>query len=210
MSRASRSNGSEPRRSGGGIWSGILIGFLAGLAGAAAVAVWVSHNNPFFSPSANPSTNPSANGPTATAGQPAGTAANANGVVDPASRAAPVDSHYDFYHILPGQSAASPNSAPATAGSPPAPAATTSIWLQVGAFSGSNEADDLKARLALMGYEASIQTVDSTDKGTVYRVRLGPFASNEVAQQVQSDLAKNQIQGSVITTHPSGSPTSTP
>ena len=206
MNRAQRGNAGENRKSGGGIWSGILIGFLAGLAGAAAVAVWVSHNNPFFSQPEGSS--PAASTPAAStpAGQTAPPSAGASNIVDPASRAAPVDSHYDFYHILPGQSAGTPAAA-SPASAPPAPA---SIWLQAGAFSGSSEADDLKARLALMGYEASIQTVDSPDKGTVYRVRLGPYTSPDAARQVQAELAKNQIQVSVINAHPAGAPTANP
>ncbi len=208
MNRAQRGNSGESRKSGGGgIWSGILIGFLAGLAGAAAVAVWVSHNNPFFSQSdGSPAATSAPAGQTGSAGQtaPASASAGASNIVDPASRAAPVDSHYDFYHILPGQSAGTTTGASTP---PPAPA---SIWLQVGAFSGSTEADDLKARLALMGYEASIQTVESPDKGTVYRVRLGPYASTDAAHQVQSELAKNQIQVSVVNAHPPAAPASNP
>jgi cell division protein FtsN len=42
------------------------------------------------------------------------------------------------------------------------------------AFEDPSEADNLKARLALMGVEASVQKVELPEKGTVHRVRMGP------------------------------------
>lgn len=181
MARASSSRDSASTRSGG-IWSGIMIGLLAGLGGAVLIALWLGRNNPFTE------RNVSAPG--------AATPAIAPGnkpIIDPATQAAPVDSHYDFYHILPGNNAASPTtSAPPAAPSTPAPAARPTTWLQLGSFSDANQADDLKARLALMGFEASIQTVDLPDKGTRHRVRLGPFNATDLAK-VQASLQQNGI-----------------
>ena len=73
----------EPRKSGG-IWSGILIGLLTGLAGAAAVAVWVGRNNPFTERtdvSASQVANPATSNATAN-----GTNSKGTGVIDPATR----------------------------------------------------------------------------------------------------------------------------
>lgn len=39
----------------------------------------------------------------------------------------------------------------------------------MGAFEDPSEADNLKARLALMGVEASVQKVEVPDKGTMHR-----------------------------------------
>ncbi len=165
----------------GGIWSGILIGLFAGLGAAVLIAVWLGHNNPF-----------TARGNTGASTPPAPTAAAAPGqnapIVDPATRAAPVDSHFDFYHML--QNNSPTGGTPGPAATPPAPA--PQLWLQVGSFAGAGEADDLKARLALMGYEASIQTVDLPDKGTRHRVRLGPYTAEEAAR-VTTTLQQNGI-----------------
>jgi cell division protein FtsN len=52
-----------------------------------------------------------------------------------------------------------------------------SFILQAGAFSSEEEADNLRARLALMGLESSVQPHAVAGKDTLYRVRLGPFAT---------------------------------
>ena len=39
------------------------------------------------------------------------------------------------------------------------------FWLQAGSFANEAEAEDLKARLALAGWEAAIQPVNLPDKG---------------------------------------------
>ncbi len=191
MAQSRRTPPAGGSRKSGGIWSGILIGLLTGLAGAAAVAVWVGRNNPFTeSPTATAS-------PAAKSGATSGASTPNTPIVDPASRATGVASntHYDFYHILPGSDASGAHPEPAApAANAPAPAQT---WLQAGAFPDPQQADDLKARLALMGYEASIQTVDLADKGTWHRVRLGPYTSAE-AGKVQAALAQNHIDTSSV------------
>ncbi len=205
MSRVPRSS-SESQHKPGGIWSGILIGMLAGLGGAAAIAVWVSHSNPFVAQPGASST--PANPPTTTTQTATPATPNASGnIVDPATRAAPVDSHYDFYHMLPGPSAPAPTpTGPSPKPDTPAPA--PSVWVQVGSFTDNNQADDLKAQLAMLGYEASIQTVDAADKGTLYRVRLGPFSS-DAAQQVKNALAQSQIQSTLVSRHDTSAPATT-
>ena len=53
------------------------------------------------------------------------------------------------------------------------PVVPEKYYLQAGAFEDPSEADNLKARLALMGVEASVQKVDVPDKGTMHRVLTG-------------------------------------
>lgn len=54
--------------------------------------------------------------------------------------------------------------------------------LQVGAFPAAADAESLKARLALQGFVANVQTVNVGGQ-TYHRVRLGPFSS---ATQLES------------------------
>jgi len=105
---------------------------------------------------------------------------------------------YDFYKILPGGDAASmPVSTPAAE-----PSAADKLYLQAGAFADPAEADNLKARLALMGMEAGVQQVDTADKGVLQRVRVGPFASSADADAAKARLAQEGIQTVVVHVKP--------
>ncbi|MBL8475805.1 MAG: SPOR domain-containing protein [Methyloversatilis sp.] len=124
----------------------------------------------------------------------------------------PAKPRFDFYEILPGSQSAQPAPArtpPAAAPTPPedspapavapAPAAAPeSLVLQAGAFSSEEEADNLRARLALMGLESNVQTHAVAGKGTLYRVRLGPFASPDDMSRVRAELAQNGIDTSLV------------
>ena len=55
-----------------------------------------------------------------------------------------------------------------------------------------NEADSLKARLALLGVEAHIQSVD-VNNTTWHRVRIGPSNDRQGLEQLRKRLRKNHI-----------------
>ncbi|MGN2243624.1 SPOR domain-containing protein [Frateuria sp. GZRR33] len=94
------------------------------------------------------------------------------------------------------QQAANPNApaavseniqaAPATA--VPQPAAGSGYLLQVGAFPNAADAEALKAKLALQGFVANVQTVQVGNQ-TFHRVRLGPYRSATELESVQNRLA---------------------
>ena len=73
-------------------------------------------------------------------------------------------------------------------------------WLQAGAFAEEREADNLKARIALTGLEASVRAVSIPDKGTLYRVRLGPYQSLDDANRIKSALSQNGVGAAIIRT----------
>ena len=79
----------------------------------------------------------------------------------------------------------------ATAPTAPAPAAAASsdtsarYILQAGSFSASGDAESLKARIALLGLSARVESGDANGK-TVYRVRMGPYGTaTELAEAKQ-------------------------
>ena len=51
-----------------------------------------------------------------------------------------------------------------------------------------------------MGIEAALQLVTLPDKGTLSRVRLGPFASAEEMNSVKTELSKRGVATAVIKT----------
>jgi cell division protein FtsN len=86
-----------------------------------------------------------------------------------------------------------PTTAPAaTAGTatPSAtPAAPSGLQLQAGAFGNAGDAEALRARLALVGQMARIETVQANGR-TLHRVRLGPYADVAARDAAQKALAE--------------------
>lgn len=80
----------------------------------------------------------------------------------------------------------------------PAAKASDRFWLQAGAFANESDAENLRARLALSGWEATIQTVALADSSTRYRVRLGPYDNNDQLNRVKADLGKGGFEVAVI------------
>ena len=71
------------------------------------------------------------------------------------------------------------------------------VYLQTGSFQSAADADSHKARLALLGAEASIQQVMLQDK-VWYRVRIGPFKKLDDVNNMRADLAKQGIDAKIV------------
>jgi len=69
--------------------------------------------------------------------------------------------------------------------------------LQAGAFSNSDDAEAVKARIALIGIDAKI-SLKEVDGKTLYRVRLGPFGSVEDLEKNRQALAMSGIDAKVM------------
>ncbi len=59
-------------------------------------------------------------------------------------------------------------------------------------FSQQENADALKAKIALLGFESKIEPVTWNNK-QLYRVQLGPFASKRQAESIRHRLQENDI-----------------
>jgi len=99
----------------------------------------------------------------------------------------------EFYSVLPGESA-----------SPPGKAGAGPFALQAGSFANFEDADRLKARLALMGLEARIEAVSADEGGAHYRVRLGPYHTKKDLSAVQAKLNKKGIEATLIKLNAAG------
>lgn len=90
------------------------------------------------------------------------------------------------------------SSAPAPAARPPAAGDTnTSYQLQAGAFKTQGDADQQRARLALLGYSATVSKRDS-GAAVYYRVRVGPYAKFEDMSSARAQLTAAGIETAVI------------
>ena len=116
---------------------------------------------------------------------------------------------FEFYGILEGNKQPATPAAASAAPPPgvsnlPAPAVEAKpapgemFFLQVGAFQKAADADNLKAKLALTGLEASVQEVSIAEKGIMHRVRVGPFRDPEEMNRARILLSQSGVQGTVI------------
>ncbi|THB70382.1 MAG: hypothetical protein D6B28_09445 [Gammaproteobacteria bacterium] len=71
------------------------------------------------------------------------------------------------------------------------------LLLQAGSFKNFNDADRLKAKLALIGLEAEIHNVH-IGKNKWHRVRIGPFKTLVDINETRVRLAENNIQTIII------------
>ncbi len=99
---------------------------------------------------------------------------------------------------------ARPASAAAAATTPPAPPAPLAprvdafvYFVQAGAFTRSDEAEQQRARLGLLGLAAKITEREQAGR-TVYRVRVGPFSQRDEADKLQARLQEQTIEAQIV------------
>jgi len=118
------------------------------------------------------------------------------------SAAKPIDSkqpRFDFYQILPEMEIVIPEHEieerrrlEGTGKSKPG-----TFIIQIGSFRKPSQADTLKARLALLGIESTVQTVNQS--GSIWhRVKSGPYTSFRMVDKIQNRLHRNNIDSIVI------------
>lgn len=216
QSGRARSSARGGKRGGarGGTLIGIFIGLLIGVIFALGVAWYINRTPiPFLGsgkisadksgesvlqPGQNQTPqNVPGSGPVALPGKPGDKAAEK--ATDKQTSDKP---RFDFYKILPEGDQGTPAPPNQAASSNNASANQDKLYLQLGSFQNPADADNLKAKLALMGLEASVQQVNIADKGLLHRVRVGPYATAEEMGSVRSQLAQNGIQATVVKIKP--------
>lgn len=104
---------------------------------------------------------------------------------------------FDFYKVL-TESKQESSGAPTQTVMPSTPVAL--MQLQAGAFQQQGDAEKLKAKLALLGIESTIQSASVPDRGLWYRVRLGPFANANEMNKMAATLKQNGLSGTPVRT----------
>lgn len=181
-----------PKKSASPMLTGIMIGIFIGLAIAVAVAVYIKAGpSPFVerkqqdglreTPVAENKGEPPAATPTETTAP------------KPAEKP-----RFDFYTILPGAEEPANAKEKAATQQDSAEPQKNQYYLQLGAFQKEADADNLKAKLALMGMEAHIETATIPDKGVWHRVRVGPYSNLEELNRVRSSLSQNGMSAALI------------
>jgi cell division protein FtsN len=70
-------------------------------------------------------------------------------------------------------------------------------FVQVGAFRNADEAEALRAKLSLMGFEPQISLREVSGQ-PVHRVRLGPFESRSEADQAMQKMSAAKINAAMV------------
>jgi len=102
--------------------------------------------------------------------------------------------HFDFYQLLPKMEVVVSEEELAKAQSELAKKKPHGPYiLQVGSFRRYSDADSLKARLALLGIQAGIETIVVDNGNTWNRVRVGPFVDMKHLKPIRRQLEREQI-----------------
>lgn len=210
----------KPQR--GGTLIGLIVGLVLGLGVALAVALYVSkvpvpfvdklpqrtadqdsaeaERNKNWNPNAPlagkagvpapAASAPAAEGDGMAAPTTAGTAAAGSGTPNAAAPAAP----------------AAPAAAPARTPAAPDPRPeVTGLFIQAGAFSKAEEAEQQRARLAMLGFAARISEREQGGR-PVFRVRVGPYETRDETQGPMDRLQAAGIEVSLVRVERSATP----
>jgi cell division protein FtsN len=77
------------------------------------------------------------------------------------------------------------------------PANETPYILQAGAFGASGDAEAIKAKIALLGLSARVESARIHER-TVYRVRMGPYATASELADAKRKLAGGGLPAMAI------------
>jgi cell division protein FtsN len=187
MAKSAKAQQAGRKGSAGGFLLGVFVGLLIGLAVALGIAFYINKTPLPFVAKGQPATKEGA-APGKTppiAGLPQG-GAGAGGAQEKPK--------FDFYKILPGneqpvtdkelkQRLKESKGQPDTGGDV--------YYLQAGSFQNPAEADNQKAKLAILGFESSVEPTTLPDKGTWYRVRVGPYTRLDEINRARQTLKAN-------------------
>ena len=245
---------SQARRSGGNGaplpgWAWMIIGVVLTIVVVLAAPKLLKGDGEdgFFRPRPNPDARPAASTPEAedvVVPDRPGTAAPPPAAAEAGTEAAPGETQYDFYTLLPGQEVAmtdaelaasaraeearqrqlaqqrdaaqarnpdaaaparpapvpaTPALADAAAAATVAPAASDGARyiLQAGSFGSSGDAEALKARIALLGLSARVESAEINGK-TMHRVRMGPYATASDLAEAKQKLGNGGLPALAI------------
>lgn len=109
------------------------------------------------------------------------------------TEAPPPKPKFDFYTVLPETETVLPDRRQKNAKAASAEEGVNYV-LQAGSFASFDDADQLKARLALTGLVAHIQKISIEGRGEYHRVRLGPYERIQDLDSADQQLRKLGMQ----------------
>jgi cell division protein FtsN len=169
----------EKGKSGSSFLNGLFMGVLVGIGLSIGITVFITHGkSPFVSKDTN------------------GACIEIQGAKpeDKMTTDAVQDqpAKFDFYNILPNGDKDISDRETMQALKNPANIPQKEVYFyQVGSFNTNKDADNTKAKLALLGFEAVLLTVPSQHNEVVHKVRVGPMTDDAQIMKTKNDLIKN-------------------
>lgn len=80
---------------------------------------------------------------------------------------------------------------------PTAAADPFNYFVQAGAFARPEDAEQQRAKLAILGYETKVTEREQSGR-TVYRVRIGPFPAKDKAEGAKEKLAGAGVESALV------------
>ena len=183
MSRDYKPAPPKPERKPNPFLNGLIVGLLVGVAIAVGFTIYIKGGESPFSAKTETAV-------TVESGNPVDTKKDAK------ADEAPTKDRFEYYNILPGNESKVTEQEIKQLNNDAQP--KEAYFLQVGAFKTEQEADNVKAKLALLGLEAIIQTATTPDHGVLHRVRVGPYGDPSQLTKTRSDLVENGFKPDLI------------
>ena len=183
MSRDYKPAPPKPERKPNPFLNGLIVGLLFGVAIAVGFTIYIKGGESPFSAKTETAV-------TVESGNPVDTKKDAK------ADEAPTKDRFEYYNILPGNESKVTEQEIKQLNNDAQP--KEAYFLQVGAFKTEQEADNVKAKLALLGLEAIIQTATTPDHGVLHRVRVGPYADPSQLTKTRGDLVENGFKPDLI------------
>ena len=183
MSRDYKPAPPKPERKPNPFLNGLIVGLLFGVAIAVGFTIYIKGGESPFSAKTETAV-------TVESGNPVDTKKDAK------ADEAPTKDRFEYYNILPGNESKVTEQEIKQLNNDAQP--KEAYFLQVGAFKTEQEADNVKAKLALLGLEAIIQTATTPDHGVLHRVRVGPYGDPSQLTKTRSDLVENGFKPDLI------------
>ncbi len=229
LDRTNRARGgiTAPHRQRGGTLIGLIVGLLIGLGVALGVALYVGNvpvpfvdklpqrtadqdaaeteRNKNWNPNAPLAGKAGVPATTASAPQNAASAADAAPAATGAGGAAASTGQATGATANPNTPTNTPANAPAAARTPDPRPEVTGLFIQAGAFSKVEDAEQQRAKLAMLGFSARISERDQGGR-LVYRVRVGPYETRDETQGPMDRLQAAGIEVSLVRVERSATP----
>ena len=169
----------EKSKSGSSFVNGLFMGILVGIGLSIGITVFITNGkSPFVAKDTNGACIE------IQGAKPENDASN-NAIQDQPTK-------FDFYNILPnGDKDISDREATQALKNPASIPQKEVYFYQVGAFNSDKDADNTKAKLALLGFEAVVLTAPAQNNEVVHKVRVGPMTDDAQIMKTKNDLIKN-------------------
>ena len=186
---------SASKKKGSILLLGLFLGYVLGLVSAIGVWLYIHQAPSPFILSDKPEANKTITDSRNRTSKEAQVSDNKNKSIETISE----KPRFEFYKILPGSE--EPITEQQLQKAVQQPSSKDKYYLQAGSFKNAEDAENLKAKLAMLGMEANVQSADLSEKGMWHRVRIGPFTKIADINQVRASLLQSGVDASLIKVH---------